>query len=81
MPGIGKGQIEDRRSDGRERRVDVAEPALADLADEAEREMKVLRLHPFRPRHAAAHGKKAFLKLTRKLDGDEKADHGGIPRS
>ena len=41
MPGIGKGQIEGRRPHGPERRVDVADPALADLADEAEGEMKV----------------------------------------
>ena len=34
-------EVEGRRMHGRERRVDVAEPALADLTDETEREMKV----------------------------------------
>src|SRR5580693_817809 len=64
-------QLEARSRQAQERRIDIARQSLIDLADEAERHMKVAGVHPTRLWHAEAEGGKPELQRGRQVDTDE----------
>ena len=55
MPDRREGEIETRRMNLAERGIDILCPALIDLADEAQGEMVIPGIDPFRARHASRH--------------------------
>ena len=63
---------------GVERLGDVVEARAVDLADETQRQMKLVGLVPARAVNAAAKPGQTITDGGRKIDGDEEAVHGEI---
>ena len=75
----GELELEARRVDGEQRIIDVVTDILGDLADEAERQMELMVIHPARAGYATLQHAEALADAFRQFERDEEADHQRAP--
>ena len=75
MAGPGEGDRERLEADRGGLGGDILHRRLVDLADEAERDMQILRRHPARAVDAAGERPDAQAELVGQLQAEEQADH------
>ena len=76
LPGTVQAHVEVLTRNGIERASDILRHRLRHLADEAQRDMQVLRLDPARAVDAAAQRRKPGAQLIGQGQGSKQADHG-----